>query len=265
MTFRQGLSAFGRGISRHLPDILAAIGVAGIGATAYLSGKSALKIDAILKETSEETLSKRTSIQILKAAAPAIGAGIASAACMIASARISGVRIKALNGAYISLQNNFRDYKLAAAGVAGSKVQEVIRDASKEKNITFDGALGKNEDGELLYIFYDEYSRRQFPSTLTDVMEAEYQLNRLFVKRGWATLNEFYRYLDIPGWESGDMLGWDICAGSEFYGYEWVDFVNTKHITENGDIWYSIEMPFEPTIDGYDFDQDYVELDEVNS
>lgn len=48
-------------------------------------------------------------------------------------------------------------------------------------------------------------------------MDAEYHLNRKFVLRGYASLNEFYMFLGLPQTNLGEVLGWT-CT----YGYSWI-------------------------------------------
>ena len=101
------------------------------------------------------------------------------------------------------------------------------------------------------FIFYDYFSHRDFLAKLEDVIAAQYDLNRLFALRGYAMLNDYYALLGLPQTDDGAILGWSLDSGIEFYGYEWIDFINQKHEEEDGSVWYSIFMPFEPTIDDY--------------
>ena len=64
-------------------------------------------------------------------------------------------------------------------------------------------------------------------------------------------LNDYYELLGLPQTDEGAILGWSLDSGIEFYGYEWIDFINQKHEEDDGSVWYSIFMPIEPTIDDY--------------
>ena len=57
-------------------------------------------------------------------------------------------------------------------------------------------------------IFYDEISGESITCYEREIMDAEYHLNRNFVMRGYASLNEFYEFLGLPQTERGEELGW---------------------------------------------------------
>jgi hypothetical protein len=242
MNFSKTMSSIGRALNKSLPSILTGVTVIGICTTAILAAEETPKAIEIYNHRNYEN-NKQTLVKVAKAYMPAIISGAATIACAIASNRINTNRIKSLTTAYISLDTNFRNYKAATLALVGAETEKKIQEAAIEKD------MDKPVVPEQQFIFYDRYSRRSIVSTCEDVITAEYELNRLFILRGYATLNDFYKYLGLEDWESGDLLGWSFDEGLN-YGYEWVDFSNVKHTDKVGTVWYSIEMIFEPTIEG---------------
>ena len=104
-----------------------------------------------------------------------------------------------------------------------------------------------------LLVFYDEFSKRYFQRTLAQVQAAEYHLNRNYILRGYADLNEFYRFLDLPETDLGGKLGWSMDAAAEMYGYSWIDFEHKAVNLGEGNVCYRIDMPFAPTYDFTDY------------
>ena len=77
-------------------------------------------------------------------------------------------------------------------------------------------------------LFYDSFSKRYFQSTIEQVIQAEYHLNRNFVLGGYVTLNQFYEFLGIAQLKETEELGWAI--EDEFY---WIDFNHSKKVVNN--------------------------------
>lgn len=102
----------------------------------------------------------------------------------------------------------------------------------------------EENNGESL-IFYDEHSGRYFESTIEQVLNAEYHLNRNYILRGYSYLNEFYEFLGIEETDYGSVLGW----APNDDGMYWIDFNHRKLSSDDGSDVYIIEMPFEPTYD----------------
>ena len=91
-------------------------------------------------------------------------------------------------------------------------------------------------------MFYDEYGKRFFETTLEQVISAEYHLNRNYVLRGYTVLNEFYDFLGIETTDYGNEIGWAINDDGTF----WIDFDHYQ--TEiDGVECYIIDMPFGPS------------------
>lgn len=90
-------------------------------------------------------------------------------------------------------------------------------------------------------LFYDEYSRRYFESSVSRVLQAEYHLNRNFVMSGYLPVNDFYEMLGLSAIDGGEYVGWN-CDD----GLYWIDFNHRKTVLDDGLEVYVIEMVWTP-------------------
>lgn len=90
-------------------------------------------------------------------------------------------------------------------------------------------------------LFYDEYSRRYFESSVSRVLQAEYHLNRNFVMSGHLPVNDFYEMLGLSALDGGEYVGWN-CDD----GIYWIDFNHRKTVLDDGLEVYIIEMVWTP-------------------
>ena len=205
------------------PAICGVLASAGVVATAVLSAKGALKAKGILYN---ESLSKKEKF---KAAAP-----------YFAPAGVAGIATTGL---------------IFAANVLGSNQQAAITAVAaslyKSRRQTLDEMKNGDDIPDSVLTFYEPVSKRYFKRTMEEVLEAEYHLNRNFILRGYAPLNELYDFLGLEKTKDGEKLGWSQEVGGMFYGYEWIDFehpyVGNENKTEHD--YYILDMPFPPTDD----------------
>ena len=214
------------------PAICGLLASAGVVTTAILSAKGALKAEAVLDDKELPIKDK------IKAAAP-----------YFAPAGVSGVATLGL---------------IFAANVLGEKQRAALAAGFLPAYKAYQQRLAfkENAEGEFggTVTFYEPVSKRYFKRTMEEVLEAEYHLNRNFILRGYAPLNELYDFLGLEKTPDGEKLGWSQEVGGAFYGYEWIDFYHsyvTAEASESGQPYYVLGMPFAPTDDylgdPYDF------------
>lgn len=92
--------------------------------------------------------------------------------------------------------------------------------------------------------FYIEGYPKFIESTMEQVKEAEYLLNRLFILRGYATMNDFLELLNVSKIRGGDDAGWDAESGECWYGYRWIDFTHRHRIMHDDMVVCEILIPF---------------------
>ena len=251
------LSAFLKKNSATILTITATIGVI---ATAVLSTKAAIKASRVLTYKEEEkggklTL-KETIIETWAIYIPTVAIGASTIACVLGANILNKCQQASLASAYALIDSSYKEYKAKLKELYGEEVHNNIVDAIAAKKCEdvyiSAGGLESAYNQEIESdteprLFYDEYSGRYFESTIEKVLLAEYHLNRNYILRGFARLNDFYEFLGLEQTDYDKTVGWDIC--SEIY---WIDFNHRKTlIGDDNDSFecYVIEMPYYPSED----------------
>ncbi len=90
-------------------------------------------------------------------------------------------------------------------------------------------------------IFYDTLSRRYFTASYSEVLQAEYHLNRNFVIGGAISVGEWYEFLGLTAESDDYYKGWTSADG-----YCWIDFDHYVGNTHDGIMYFGIEPMFSP-------------------
>jgi hypothetical protein len=172
---------------------------------------------------------------------------------------LSKRRQAALVGAYTLVDSSFKEYKQKLKELYGEETHNNIVNAIAVEKVDPDWVvqgsymcgscdLSTEEACGEPVLFYDEQSNRFFESTIEQVISAEYHLNRNYILRGYAWLNELYDFLGIEMTDYGSVMGWAPTDEGEY----WVEFNHRKAEMEDGTEFYILEMPFEPVYDPLD-------------
>ena len=249
-------------VKRNSSTILTVLGGAGVVATSIMAVKATPKALTLLEQAKEEKGEALTELEVVQTVAPVyiptIIVGASTIACII-SANILNKRHQAsIAGAYALVDSSFKEYKKKLKELYGEETHnEVINAIAVEKaedmyirNAYMCGTcdLGVEDSGSEPRLFYDMHSGRYFESTIEQVLNAEYHLNRNYVLRGFAYLNELYEFLGIEETDYGSVLGW----APNDDGMYWIEFDHRKAILDDGLEVYIIDMPFEPTYDFFE-------------
>ena len=245
-------------LKKNSATIFTVAAAAGVITTSVLSAKAAIKASRVLahkeeekgeKLTFEETLSSVWTIYI-----PPVVAGMSTIACVFGANILNKRQQASLASAYALIDNSYKEYTAKLKELYGEEAHNNIVDAiAAEKCDEFHISAGgltsaytqEIESDSEPRLFYDEYSGRYFETTIEKVLLAEYHLNRNYILRGFARLNEFYEFLGLEPTDYGETVGWDICG--EIY---WIDFNHRKaFIGDDNDGFecYIIEMPYHPS------------------
>ena len=238
-------------LKKYAPTILTTMGGAGVISTAVMAAKATPKALLLLEQAEADKGEELTKFEKVKVAGPVyIPSAIMGATtliCIFGANALNQRNQAALTSAYAMVNNSYKEYKKKVKELYGEEGEEqVIKEVAKDK---YDGEK-PNGKGEL---FYDEFSGRFFVSTVEAVQRAEYQLNRDLVMQDWATINDFYGYLNIPGVDGGDIIGWSTSMNGEMYWQSWVDFSHLKMVDDDGLEYYILRLYQEPMPDFEDF------------
>lgn len=206
-------------VSDNSPTILTGIAVTGTAATVYLAAKAGYTAALRIQEDEDkggisddwkENLRRRARLTWALYIPPAV-AGAATIVCILGSNRISSTRAAAAAGAYNLLHAGFQEYKEKVVEQIGVNKERKVRDDIAQDRMKDDPVSNKEViityDGDVLC--YDVYTGRYFQSNMNAIQKAENKVNRQINNDMYASLNDFYRAINIAPNEAGEELGWD--------------------------------------------------------
>jgi hypothetical protein len=232
-----------RFFKKNTPVILSigsGIGLVLTTVSAIRSTPKALKLlnDAVTEKG--EVLSMWEEVKIVGPTyIPTTLLGLGTMGCIAGAGIMNYKAQSSLISAYTMLNSSYERYKELVGEEKNLEIQTKMASEAAITAANIDDlpiALGD----ELL--FYDDNSGRYFNRSMEEVLAAEYDLNKLFVCRGYASLNDFYKLLLIEDVYYGDQIGWSVHDG----GYLWIDF-NHKFVNINDDLeCYILTTPYRP-------------------
>ena len=244
-------------LKKNSATILTVAAAAGVITTSILSAKAAIKASRVLAHKEEEKSEKLTFEETISAVwtiyIPPVIVGMSTIACVFGANILNKRQQASLASAYALVDSSYKEYKAKLKELYGKEahnniVDSIAAEKCDEANISAGGLTSaytqEIESDTEPRLFYDEYSGRYFETTIEKVLLAEYHLNRNYILRGFARLNEFYEFLGLEPTDYGETVGWDIC--DEIY---WIDFNHRKtFIGDDNDGFecYIIEMPYYP-------------------
>lgn len=254
----------GKAFKKATPTILTCVSAAGVVVTVALAVKAtpkALKcIDKAKEAKNAENGENLTRMETIGACwrcyIPAAATGIATIGCIFGANALNRRQQASLVSAYALVSRSFNGYKQKVKELYGEEAhKKVMASLAAEKStkpplyagsLTQMTSLGFEDAGEEERLFYDAISNRYFQATISQVLQAEYHLNRNFaLTGGFITLNQFYEFLGISKIQGGDEVGWMVSDG-----LYWVDFDHQKTVVDdglNGEVeCYIIDAPFPP-------------------
>lgn len=219
---------------RHGSTVLTCVGGAGVIATSVMAVKATPKALRLLEEAKEEKGEELTKLEVVKVAGPAyipaVVTGAATLACVFGANMLNKNHQASVASAYALVDRSYKDYKKKVAELYGEDAEVQIKEElAKDEYAETD--IQVTDDKKL---FYDEFSKRYFESTMENVQNAEYQINRALSVNGSATINDFYEYLGIDPMPGGDELGWTEGMNFEHYWQAWIDFGHHKVVMDDG-------------------------------
>lgn len=224
----QTLSKFARNVklslSKHSPEILIGVGIAGMITTTVLAVKATPKALSLMEEKKQELdVEKLTPIETVKTTwkcyAPAAITGAVSIACIVGSHSVSARRKAALATAYKLSESAFSDYREKTMETIGEKKEKAIRDKVSEKQVQENPKTTTEVimTGKGKTLCFDPLSSRYFYSDLEKIKRAanklNYEINTAPFHNEGVTLNDFYEEIGLPGTMTGDGLGWNLNTG----------------------------------------------------
>lgn len=268
MTMRTMVAKTGMTLKKHSPIIFTTIGVAGLGATAYLAYKSRSKVEAVVERIEEDRANEQPvdKMQVVKDLTEAlympVVVGALSVASILMAHRIQSNRIKFLMGALVTQQarNVYfqQKYRKEHGEEAYSKfiapvdqVEHVEVGKNGKEKITVE-SVKKEVDLSIGQWYSDssEYASDDHAYNLSYIDSINERLNTILFQRGHLMLNEVREALGFERIRTGALLGWSTgdyfniqthvvnCGNVEdgdSFEQIWVTWSNPKYIYDEVD------------------------------
>lgn len=235
-------------VKRNASTILTVTGGVGVVATTVMAVKATPKAITLLEKAKEEKGETLTTFEKVRVAwkpyVPVVLVGAGTIACIFGANILNKRQQASLISAYTLLDSSFKDYKRKVEELYGEEgVAQIREELAKDKYEPIENPDINKQ------LFYDEFSKTYFESTMEKVLQAEYNINRMIANESGAALFEFYDYLNIPYEPYAKELGWSQSILSDMYWTYWLDFDHSQMTTDDGRECHIITMRQEPVID----------------
>lgn len=238
--------------SKHSPEILTGIGIAGMITTTVLAVKAtpkALKLMDDARYDKEEDLTVPEKVKVTwKCYIPATLLGLASVGCLIGANSVNLRRKAALATAYKLSETALAEYKEKVIETVGEEKAKDIRSAiakdKMEKNPVTKSEVIITDKGESL--FCDSISGRYFKSDMNTIEKAVNTINRRLLNEMSVSLTEFYSEIGLSPTSLSEELGWNMNDGQ-------IEIDFSSQITDDGRPCIYIEYEIAPRYDYHKF------------
>lgn len=209
-------------VSKHSPEILTGLGIAGMVTTTVLAVKATPKALKEIEDYEDTILCDHEKIKPMDAVKitwkhyiPAAITGTVSIACLVGASSVNVRRNAALATAYKLSETALTEYKSKVVETIGEKKERVIKDAIAKDKIEKNPVTQQNVivTGKGETLCYDELFGRYFTSDIDKLKKIENELNRRMRDEMYISLNEFYYEVGLDGVKAGDDIGWNIDRG----------------------------------------------------
>lgn len=220
MKFKNLPRLTGKFVSDNSPAILTGIGVVGVVATAYFTGRATFRAAEVLEKEEDrrnafETrgpITPRDKIELLwKLYIPAVSTGTFTIAAIIFANRIGTRRTAALASAFAISERAMSEYQEKVVEKLGEKDEQKIRDEVAidrvaRQPVSQEHVFSAN-GGDVLCM--DAYSGRYFTSDMETLHQVRNEVNHTVLNHGYASLTDFYSLLGLAGTAESDNVGWN--------------------------------------------------------
>ena len=204
-------------VSKHSPEILTGLGVAGMVVTVVMAVRATPKAIMLINEKEcEQHVEKLPKKEVVKTCwkcyVPTAVTGATSIACLIGASSVNARRITALSAAYQLSESALTEYKNKVVETIGEKKEQTVREKVSEervKQIPANSEVYNTGRGETLFL--DPLSKRVFKSDVELVRRAVNNINERMLNDicGYASLSDFYDEIELERTDISNDLGWN--------------------------------------------------------
>ena len=211
-------------VSKHSPEILTGLGIAGMITTTILAVQATPKALDLIENRKEElelepedNLTPMETVQATwKCYVPAAVTCVAATACLIGASSVNLRRNAALAAAYNLSATALSEYKEKVLETVGERKEQLIRNKVAEEQTKKEPANNSTiivtNSGSTRCM--DNITKRRFTSDIESIRRAVNELNRRMTHGDdYISLNDFYYEIGLDGCDVGDDIGWNVVNG----------------------------------------------------
>ena len=211
-------------VSKHSPEILTGLGIAGMIATTVVAVRATPKalemIESKKKELELRPEDELRPVEIVQATwkcyVPAAITGVTSVACLVGASSVNARRNAALATAYNLSATALAEYKEKVIETVGEKKERAIRDKVAEERINKEpvnqSAIVVSGNGNTRC--FDTITKQRFTSDIESIKRSVNELNRRMINgEDYISLNDFYSEIGMEPVSIGEELGWNVTRG----------------------------------------------------
>lgn len=239
--------------SKHSPQILTGLGIAGVITTTVLAVKATPKAIRLIEAEEEEKQEKLTPMEVVKTTwkcyIPTVVSMSTSIACLIFANSVHTKRNTALAAAYKLSETALIEYKNKVVETIGEKKEKTVREKIAEDKVKNNppqqNTIIMTDSGTELFL--DPVSGRYFQSDMEKIRRIENECNKKMLHdiNGYMSLNDFYDELGLEHSSIGYELGWNA------YNLLEIDYI--PQLLENDKLCVVLEYTTGPKYDYMDF------------
>lgn len=208
-----------QGVTKHSPEILTGLGIAGMITATILAVKATPKaLQLIDEKKKEEKKDELTALEAVKTAwkpyIPAAITGVVATGCLIGANSVHARRNAALATAYQISSTALADYKEKVVETIGEKKEKTVRDKVAQKKVDDNPpkATSVYDTGNGRTLVYDPQFDKYFRCHINSLDAAKNKLNDRMItgQSEYVSLSEFYNELGVKPPGLGDDLGWNV-------------------------------------------------------
>lgn len=233
-------------LTKHSPEILTGLGIAGMITTTVLAVKATPKAMRLIEEEECAQDCALTAVDKVKVAwkpyIPAAVTGTVSVACLVGASSVNAGRNAALATAYKLSETALTEYREKVVETIGEKKELAVRDAIAKDKIDRNPVqqreviiTGKGET-----LCYDPLCDRYFKSDIERLKKVANELNRRMRDEMFISLNEFYYEVGLKEVAIGNDVGWNIDRG-------YIDLYFSAQLTDDNTPCLVVEFNIPPT------------------
>ena len=206
-------------VSKHSPEMLTGIGIAGMITTTVLAVQATPKALRLLEDKkANEEKDELTPVETVKTAwkpyIPAAVTGAVSIACLIGANSVNAKRNAALATAYKLSETAFSDYKAKVIETFGERKEKAVREQVAQETVN-KHPVSKSEviiAGSGGVLFLEPVSMRYFTSDIERVRRIINDINYRLTAgmEEYISLSDFYDELGLAHTDVSDDIGWNL-------------------------------------------------------